>query len=280
MSRPARRGVSSLVDVLATLARAGALVAAAASCARAVSAEEPPGGGDPSREVVVRLDDRGGYGSRRKTDEARLSIRADGRLRAPSLHGVGQDFEATLPAEDLRALLRFVVEDQRFFELDRGAIEADIAKRREPDDPVLSVADASETVVEIRWGGRAKTVSFPALGAAVAMHPDVDGVRRLASVVRRIDATHAAARAGGREGARRIVETANAALAKAHPGEAAFSADDLEFTGERPDGTRIFRMRRRTPPGKGQKVAGHVVAMVFVAKDGASEVFLDVGAPR
>jgi hypothetical protein len=116
---------------------------------------------------------------------ADVTVLEDGRVHLSPRLGGG---EHRLSREDLRALRRFVFDDQRFQEIEADALRRDVQaaadRRRERDTPTAAFVpgpqmDAGTTVVRANVAGVPHEVSYVDLVGDAQTYPEVEALQRL-----------------------------------------------------------------------------------------------------
>jgi RNA polymerase sigma factor (sigma-70 family) len=104
-----------------------------------------------------------------------------------------------LRARELVDLLRFVIHDQEFFDLEAAAIKADIWRRYHRDGKVSDPTDATTTGYRIRTAGRTHDVRWSRLAKSAWDFPEVKRLFQLYAVDRRLQQVVYVLLAGGPE---------------------------------------------------------------------------------
>ena len=228
--------------------------------AAAVAEDRAPALPEDPDAVVVLLDDRGGFGPE-LPPEPRLEVLAGGTLKS---YGkvVGK-----LSPEELAALVRAIVVDQRFFEWDAAKAEAKMGERD------VAVLDASTTRIRVVLKDRKHEAKVYALGWQAQRYGKVDELRRLENVRRRLEVVRNVALAGGREKAEALLDLANKALAEKHPDKTPLTLFDLHHVGEG-DGERTCRFHRAFDNG------AYTSVFIKLPKEGEPVVEVAAEGPR
>jgi len=192
----------------------------------------------PAEGPVVRLASKG-----ERVGKPPLDLLPDGTMRS----GAG---ETRIDADAVQALLRFIVEDQRFLDIDGDAVRLKIHQENSQRGSALAVLHAPTSVIEVRLKDRRHAVEMHALQFEATAHPKIGALQRLARVQRRIIRVFSVALLGGEARAGELRDAASAELKKHHPGRAPFTLNDLAAAGRRPDGALVAHFRRDESPTK------------------------------
>lgn len=197
---------------------------------------------DDPKAVVMSLDYQGGYTPRRVDKRPALAIRADGTVVLPSLFVRGKAFEAKLAREEVLALLKSIVIEDRFF-------EAAAAHAKDEVGPLarcgVSIRDASTTVITVRTKKKKATAKQEALRWVAQQRPKEVTVNRLAAIERRLTTVKNVQLAGGPEKADDWLKRVNAKLLKKHPKAAPLELEHMTSVHHRPKGGRRIMYFRR-----------------------------------
>jgi len=145
---------------------------------------------------------------------------------------------------DSQALLRFIIEEQRFFDIDPQALKLRVHQANSRYGGAVAVMDATTTAIEVALRDRSLTVEQHALAFSSQRYSEIDALQRLAAVERGIIRTVAIAHLGGMDSATRMLRAANAELARAFPGVAPLTMENLATAGTRRDGALVAHFRR------------------------------------
>lgn len=215
--------------------------------------------------VVLSLDEVGGLMPPRKTEAPRLEIRADGTVRAAHPFRSAAVAKAKLEPPELRALLRFVVVEERFVAITEDAIRKEVADAEDgglrPMPP-----DSSTTVIRIALKDGEHEVRQYAPAVVAKEHPKVGSLARLARVFERLSHLRATTLAGGGEAVARYVDLVNAAPEDEDAPRPRFVAGDLDDAWLLEDGGRKARFRRDLP--KTEDGAAHGITATVVDPKG------------
>jgi RNA polymerase sigma factor (sigma-70 family) len=171
---------------------------------------------DPNA-VVVRMERRVASSSR---PAMTLTITADGRVTAQvpdgllsaaptelTGHSQSQGAEAPRPTvlrgnlrgRDLEDLLRFVLHEQEFFDIEPAALNAGIWERYQSDGIVSDSTDSTTTTYRIRTADRSHELSWTRLGKSAWDFPDMKRLFQLYAMDRRLQQVVYVLVAGGPE---------------------------------------------------------------------------------
>jgi hypothetical protein len=195
----AMRRTVALVAILALLAGAGWL--GPVSRADDPPARDPKAGDgkaaitlpkDP--KVVVLRYDPGAGGFIRKGPPPYLQIRADGQVTVTSLFD-GSKKESKLPDKQLQELLRFVIQENDFFNLTQAKIAKGVQEAM-AKGPAIAVGGAGTSVIGVEANGKRHEVSYRAAGAYLRAYPKVRPLAQFAAVEKRLSDLAAAVAKG------------------------------------------------------------------------------------
>lgn len=199
---------------------------------------------DPSEPVIV-LDYQGGR-LKRIDDAPALSILADGRVQIPQLYAHTRAYEGRISSDELQDLLRFILDENRFFDREPEALRTDGAGARRHPLPlhlastVLRV-QADQQVNEVRY----RSDLSPARAAVDRKGSAAQEVFRLLAIEHRLEQIMAMVKLGGPSEVARWLESANDELGVEYPDAERLVADDLEGGTRRADGSVHVRFVRR-----------------------------------
>jgi hypothetical protein len=184
----------------------------------------------PESAPVIVLDSKG---SRSKP----MVIEPDGTMRSAA-------GETSIDADRLQALLRYVIEDELFFDIDSKAVKLAIHQENSRRGSALAVFNAPTSILALNLRDRAHRVEVHALQFEAKAHPDIEALQRLARIQRRLIREFSVALLGGETRARELGELASAELRASHPDRAPFELADLAAAGRRKDGSLVAHFRR------------------------------------
>jgi hypothetical protein len=171
--------------------------------------------------------------------------------------------EGKLSGQELHELLRFAIRDQAFFDFDAAAVKATIANNYSVGDPADLTGETTtcfrvqtrDRSHDVKWPGLAKAafrlgcatgdapqppVNSPGPAQAVLHFPEVDRLRQLYALDRRLSQVFQVLLAGGQERVEAVVSQMNE-LALPHyrlyPGAPRLTAADLSGVRPSPDGS-------------------------------------------
>jgi hypothetical protein len=179
--------------------------------------------------AVVTLDFRGGYPLPRGNSRPRFTIFADGRIRVVDASGETSALETKMSVEELQELLRFVIDDHKFFEFDETIAVREVSEEAKKSGFQFSMADGISTVITIRTAEREHKAQFYALYDNVLAYPDARLLANLAAVEERLSHLKNVVEAGGIERVSAALKIANEHLRTAYPAVPAVTEDDFLY---------------------------------------------------
>jgi hypothetical protein len=200
------------------------------------------------KAVVISFDYAGGFRPRRKNKSPMLSILADGTVQMPDRFGASKDVNGKISQAELQDLLRFAIEEKKFFEYDAENVK-DKIKESEKGKRVPRIADAPSSVFEIRTAERNHKVSHYALGMVGQFYKDVNELQQLYAIQQRLNRLMNETRLGGKAELKKMIKLANAELKKKFPTAQPLTVDDFRGVSIRRDGTKTVSFYRY---GKGK----------------------------
>ncbi|MHC4954475.1 MAG: hypothetical protein ACYTGZ_11355 [Planctomycetota bacterium] len=218
------------------MSRAAAIVFALATACSSVAAPRFDLPEDPAAEIIV-LEREGGLAARGEQRPPLLRLQADG-----TLHTRGGT--AQIAPDRIQDLLGYIVDDQRFFEIDSEALRLAVHQSNSRYGSAVVIMDAPTTRVDVRLRARSHSVSQYALAFTAQRHSEIDELRRLAAIEKRLIRFVAVTHLGGVEAAESMLALANNRLYLDHPTVAPLTLDSLATAGTRRDGARVAHFRR------------------------------------
>jgi len=173
----------------------------------------------------------------RKGDTEIVRMETDGTIRL-------RNGTTSASADQIQELLRFIIEDQRFFEIDQQALKLAVHQANSRYGSAIAVMDGNTTRVAVRLRDRGHAVEQYALEFSAQRYSAVPALQRLAAVERAIVRFVAIAHLGGESTALRMLRAANDELYAQYPEVELLTMDDLATAGTRKDGALVAHFRR------------------------------------
>jgi hypothetical protein len=145
-------------------------------------------------KAVVLSYDPGAGGFVRKGAPPYLSIQADGQVTVVNLFD-GSKKEAKLTAKELDDLVRFVVQNQDFFNVTEKKIDDGI-KEASAKGPFIAIGGAGIAVIDLQANGKKHQVKYRGASAYLATYPKVDVLAKFVAVEKRLSELGAAVAKG------------------------------------------------------------------------------------
>ena len=222
----------------------------ARSRATAGTAMPPTTASEPARQMfgdgmaapVISLDAISRSGAGPSTLRV-LSIGADGTVMVSSGGGFPRRFDTLLPPGELVALQRFILEQQRFAEIDGPALAQQVG----------SVADdAAIVVIRVNTDEGPHQVALEALPDAAVLRPGIEPLQRLHAIYQALMRLVHVTIIGGEAALAAAVAEVNAVLAREHPQAQPLGVDHLLEAHAVADGGVRLSLLRVDPPADGQ----------------------------
>lgn len=212
--------------------RGGPLIRALTLLLLAACASKAPRYELPEDGPVIVLNSKGA-----KRAQPPLVIQQDGVMHSAA-------GETSIEPDQLQALLRFLIEEQRFFDIDSEAVKLAIHQENSQRGSALAILHAPTSILTLNLRDRSHRVEVHALQFEAKAHPKIESLQRLALIQRRIIREFSIALLGGERTAQRLCELASAELATHHPERAPFTLNDLAAAGRRKDDSLVAHFRR------------------------------------
>ena len=200
---------------------------------------------DGSTTIVV-LDYRGGYGPERKNQEPVLAIHADGNATVVDPTDERPTRKYRLSAAEVEALLREIVQELDFFNIDHNEISRAMAEEDRKTGSSLSMSDASTTVIRIQTADRKHELRFNALGTWANRYPTIQPLQQLFNVEKRLERVIQEFTPGARETIVDALNAVNEVMKREHPDLPQLTLNDFLSTGGDTTGaaTQFFRKQK------------------------------------
>ena len=186
----------------------------------------------PEDGPVIVLDTKGA-----RRAQPPLVIKQDGVMHSAA-------GKTSIDADRLQTLLRFLIEEQQFLDIDSEAIKLAIHQENSQRGSALAILHAPTSVLTLNLRDRTHRVEVHALQFEAKAHPRIESLQRLALIQRRIIREFSIALLGGDRTAQSLCDLASAELAQRHPERAPFKLTDLAAAGRRKDGSLVAHFRR------------------------------------
>lgn len=182
---------------------------------------------DP-KEVVIRLDFRGGQTPRQNADP-HLVITADGTVLIGAPYGISKPIRSTISQEEIQAILRFAIDENRFFDFDAQKVKAEVSAAAVSCGRSLAIADASTISIRIQADGKDYTVEYYGLTLTARQYPDIRELQQLKAIQKRLQHLMSVIRSGGKQNLEEYLKAANAHLRQKFPKMDPLGIGDLEY---------------------------------------------------
>jgi hypothetical protein len=230
--------------------------------------------------AIVTLDYRGGYGLPRQDSRPPLTIFADARVRVVDTAGKASPLETKMSAEELQDLLRFAIDDHKFFEFDRTIANREVLVESKKSGFEFSTFDGVETVIRMRTAEREHEARFYALYDHIRAYPDAKLLANLAAVEERLLHLLKIVKAGGKDRVAEVLKAVNDYLKTAYPTVPAVIEDDFLYS-EQPatDRQQFVFLPGRLKPKPTETTEQRIRNMISPAPEFTVEVEYSSGAP-
>lgn len=197
-----------------------------------------------SAVAVITLDYEGGAGPLRQHSAPALTIDADGRLVMPDLYGTGDGVVSRLSQQELQLLVDGLLVEDGLAVWDARRMSQQLTEVARQSGLSAEIAGAAVLRVQVRTAEGVYQAQCPAASLLAERFPQIEDLRRITAVERRLTNVMAVARVGGAEEAERIAAAATAALHREHPQAARLTAMELSMVRTGVDGSRFCQFVR------------------------------------
>ncbi len=212
------------------------------------------------KDAVVTLDYRGGFTPPRIGNAPSLSILADGSVEIPANFQGQQAYSGKLTADELQVLLRFIIDENKFFEYDAQAVQRKLRAR----GPGPIIADASTTTLTVHANGQSKTVQLPQGDARI------EELQRIGAIRSRLERLRAVIQLGGKDEVERWLKVANQHLKQQQPNAPPLTADHFQSGSQRAPGSYFIQFQRMVPAANNNE-ADQELTMVNINQQPGAE---------
>ncbi|QEG22162.1 hypothetical protein [Mariniblastus fucicola] len=220
---------------------------------------------------VLVMDFTGGY--RMKLPDGfeptpNLQIFPDGRVLTGRNTNLVKEVEGQMDLVELQALLAFIADDCRFFDITSESIKADIAAKRK-----FMMMDAATTKLEVNLRDHSNTVEVYALPQVADKFSDVPSVASMVAIASRCRRIIAETRVGSDEEAEASLTSVNEALLKQKVKAPEFTLEHLQAAEQYVDGRRTISFAQNFTADE-KEMAGY--ATLLIDAEGGEKVNLHV----
>ena len=152
-----------------------------------------------SKAVVVSLDYDGGFASPPPGHPPVILVRANGTVESGQLFGNKKPEIFKIEAEEVQSLLRFIIEENKFFETDADAIQKKIKGR-------AHLADARGAIIIVNANGKQKKVHFYGLSILANQHKENKELQQLAAIEKQLQRLKIVVQVGGEKAVEQLVK--------------------------------------------------------------------------
>lgn len=238
---------------------------------------------DDPQALMISLNYTGGR-LIRKNKSPVLSIFADGTVKVADVRGNMKDVVSKLSKAELQTLLQSIIHENDFFKLDAAKIQNAVREEAKIPQPgpdgvlrprgFVRIMDSATSIINVHADSKQHEVKYYAIYFYAREFPGVESLQKLNNVSKLLQSEMKYAYAGGRAGAAKMLELANALLKQKYPEAKPFTAEHFTSAAKRADGTRHFRFYRHKPgpDGKPESAIYSLVKIVISTKGGTTTV--------
>ena len=230
---------------------------------------------DDPKALVISFDHQNGFTPPRQNQAPLLSVLADGTVLMPSIFGETRDVSGKISPDELQVLLRFAIEENKFFSFDEEKVKAKMLEVERAKE-VPRIADVPDSVFEIHLADRSHKVRHYALGMAREFYKEVDELQHLLALQQRLNRLMSETRVGGKAGIERLVKLANVELKKQYPDIKALKVEDFSGAYLRRDGVTSATISRTGKTAAGKPDGTFTAAVLEIPEEGVPKVKIRV----
>ncbi len=172
---------------------------------------------DAATPVIV-MDHKGGM-IMRKSDEPFLQVMPDGAVIVGDPWGAGRKVEGKITGDELQSLLRYVMEEQKFGEIQA----ADLRMKGR-----MVVMDAATTTISVQVDGAKQELAGRAVEMVAQQNGENSPAAHFVAVNMKLNDLANVIKLGGTKELAKFLDAANAKLKKDLPDDGQFEAKDLK----------------------------------------------------
>jgi hypothetical protein len=202
---------------------------------------------DPTAPVIT-LDYQDGR--QRKCLGPHMVIRADGTVTVSDPYGSGKTVETSISMAEVRALLGFVVGQQRFFDFDEVKVKAAVTAEVKRTGGAFGAGGNSGVVLRIKTAAQDREIRYNGLHGHAKWLKDVKDLSRLNDVEQRLRRVMYVAMAGGPDEVAKHLMLVNERLKQDHPKTDPLTTNDFQYSRWRDLDTLEVQFLRATRPGE------------------------------
>ena len=218
------------------------------------------------KAIVFSYDEQNGFMPPRRDSSPLFSIQSDGTVRMPDVFGSARDVTGKISQRELQELLRFAIEENKFFDYDPAKVKAAMQKV-EKERQIPQIVDVPESVFEIRTADENHKVRHFAIGMA-GEYKEIEEVQRLSTLHRRVMKLMGEIRVGGKVGIRKLLKLANEELKHQYPDVKSLTVENFQGSYRGSDGKISATFSRRGKTAQGKPDGSFLVAVLEIPENG------------
>ncbi len=191
------------------------------------------------------FDYQGGFTPPRTSNDATMTIRADGTVILGAPFGQLKRIETKIPSQKVQEILHRLLDEFHLDKFDEAKVKRAVARVQMQRGGIAPrIADAPTTIVRIHADGKRSTAQYYAVGMVARQYPTVKELTHLEAARKYLEQVRAEVYLGGPKGVARYVKIANAELAKSTTKAPPLKAADLQSASVFADGRTTVSFQR------------------------------------
>ncbi len=215
---------------------------------------------DDKSKPVITMEMTGGFRMRpTEKPEPYISIFPDGKVVAGKTNPQQSRKEWNLSRDELQELMKFCIKENSMLEI----TSASIKKAIDESGKRIMVADAPNTDIMIKTAEKENKVSVYALFFARKQFGDIDSVKKVCAVEKKLKQLHTLTVLGGKEKMKEALKLANAEIKSQDKNSPELTADDVNSAFAQKDGSVRVSIGKQITNEQGMAQASYNVSVVF-----------------
>ncbi len=169
-----------------------------------------------------------------------IEILADGTVNCGVIRQGAVAATSKLTEEQIQNLMRFIVDERKFFEIDEAKIASAMSEKE------LDTRNFSNYRLMVSYGGKERTINVTGVRSLARAFPELEPLQQAYKIDRRLNQLFVTVNVGGRQNMFEILKLVNEQLKKHNDLAPGFGVDDASFVAVSPDGNMRLTFGKST----------------------------------